>query len=171
MNVEDLSLEWNFNKMCVLQLAADEGDLCAGDGETLVPIFCVSLMDLLSKALPHPLFFLFSSNRVTKEVDSNSKEAKSFLKQQEKLQSAAPGSLPTVSGWVWDFPAQVWALSEKDGTGANCAGSAIFNGCFLQDFSESKTRPGRCDDSGWREGREATRELQWLTSYVQAQIF
>ncbi|KAJ7415357.1 craniofacial development protein 1 [Pitangus sulphuratus] len=36
--------------------------------------------------------------RVTKEVDSNSKEAKSFLKQQEKLQSAAPGSLPTVSG-------------------------------------------------------------------------
>ncbi|RMC09147.1 hypothetical protein DUI87_14154 [Hirundo rustica rustica] len=36
--------------------------------------------------------------KVTKEVDSNSKEAKSFLKQQEKLQSAAPGSLPTVSG-------------------------------------------------------------------------
>ncbi|XP_009078135.1 PREDICTED: craniofacial development protein 1, partial [Acanthisitta chloris] len=36
--------------------------------------------------------------KVTKEVDSNSKEAKSFLKQQEKLQSAAPLSLPTVSG-------------------------------------------------------------------------
>ncbi|XP_026712768.1 craniofacial development protein 1 [Athene cunicularia] len=36
--------------------------------------------------------------RVTKEVDSNSKEAKSFLKQQEKWQSAAPTSLPTVSG-------------------------------------------------------------------------
>ncbi|XP_027762663.1 craniofacial development protein 1 [Empidonax traillii] len=36
--------------------------------------------------------------KVTKEVDSNSKEAKSFLKQQEKLQSAAPASLPTVSG-------------------------------------------------------------------------
>uniref|UniRef100_A0A803YMW2 Craniofacial development protein 1 n=1 Tax=Meleagris gallopavo TaxID=9103 RepID=A0A803YMW2_MELGA len=36
--------------------------------------------------------------RVTKEVDSNSKEAKSFLKQQEKWQSSAPGSLPTVSG-------------------------------------------------------------------------
>ncbi|XP_074695664.1 craniofacial development protein 1 isoform X2 [Strix aluco] len=36
--------------------------------------------------------------RVTKEVDSNSKEAKSFLKQQEKWQSAAPASLPTVSG-------------------------------------------------------------------------
>ncbi|OXB54211.1 hypothetical protein ASZ78_013972 [Callipepla squamata] len=36
--------------------------------------------------------------RVTKEVDSTSKEAKSFLKQQEKWQSAVPGSLPTVSG-------------------------------------------------------------------------
>ncbi|XP_049662228.1 craniofacial development protein 1 [Accipiter gentilis] len=36
--------------------------------------------------------------RVTKEVDSTSKEAKSFLKQQEKWQSAAPASLPTVSG-------------------------------------------------------------------------
>ncbi|XP_040471234.1 craniofacial development protein 1 [Falco naumanni] len=36
--------------------------------------------------------------RVTKEVDSNSKEAKSFLKQQEKWQSASPASLPTVSG-------------------------------------------------------------------------
>ncbi|XP_065589513.1 craniofacial development protein 1 [Cyrtonyx montezumae] len=36
--------------------------------------------------------------RVTKEVDSNSKEAKSFLKQQEKWQSSVPGSLPTVSG-------------------------------------------------------------------------
>ncbi|NXI59686.1 CFDP1 protein, partial [Chloroceryle aenea] len=36
--------------------------------------------------------------RVTKEVDSTSKEAKSFLKQQEKWQSAAPGSLPTGSG-------------------------------------------------------------------------
>ncbi|KFR15316.1 Craniofacial development protein 1, partial [Opisthocomus hoazin] len=36
--------------------------------------------------------------RVTKEVDSASKEAKSFLKQQEKLQSAAPASRPTVSG-------------------------------------------------------------------------
>ncbi|KAM9268758.1 craniofacial development protein 1 [Cariama cristata] len=36
--------------------------------------------------------------RVTKEVDSTSKEAKSFLKQQEKWQSAAPPSLPTVSG-------------------------------------------------------------------------
>ncbi|NXG10220.1 CFDP1 protein, partial [Sakesphorus luctuosus] len=36
--------------------------------------------------------------RVTKEVDADSKEAKSFLKQQEKLQSAAPPSLPTVSG-------------------------------------------------------------------------
>ncbi|XP_075366625.1 craniofacial development protein 1 [Mycteria americana] len=35
--------------------------------------------------------------RVTKEVDSTSKEAKSFLKQQEKWQSA-PASLPTVSG-------------------------------------------------------------------------
>ncbi|XP_010185665.1 PREDICTED: craniofacial development protein 1-like, partial [Mesitornis unicolor] len=37
--------------------------------------------------------------RVTKEVDSTSKEAKSFLKQQEKRQAApAPASLPTVSG-------------------------------------------------------------------------
>ncbi|XP_069649886.1 craniofacial development protein 1 isoform X2 [Haliaeetus albicilla] len=36
--------------------------------------------------------------RVTKEVDSTSKEAKSFLRQQEKWQSAAPASLPTVSG-------------------------------------------------------------------------
>ncbi|XP_009993205.1 PREDICTED: craniofacial development protein 1, partial [Chaetura pelagica] len=36
--------------------------------------------------------------RVTKEVDSTSKEAKSFLKQQEKRQSAASASLPTVSG-------------------------------------------------------------------------
>ncbi|NWX39389.1 CFDP1 protein, partial [Steatornis caripensis] len=36
--------------------------------------------------------------RVTKEVDSTSKEAKSFLKQQEKWQSAAPASHPTVSG-------------------------------------------------------------------------
>ncbi|KFO73403.1 Craniofacial development protein 1, partial [Cuculus canorus] len=36
--------------------------------------------------------------RVTKEVDSNSKEAKSFLKQQEKRQSAALASLPTGSG-------------------------------------------------------------------------
>ncbi|XP_052652180.1 craniofacial development protein 1 isoform X2 [Harpia harpyja] len=36
--------------------------------------------------------------RVTKEVDSTSKEAKSFLKQQEKWQLAAPASLPTVSG-------------------------------------------------------------------------
>lgn len=36
--------------------------------------------------------------RVTKEVDSTSKEAKSFLKQQEKRQPAAPASLPTGSG-------------------------------------------------------------------------
>ncbi|XP_043351291.1 craniofacial development protein 1 isoform X1 [Dermochelys coriacea] len=38
--------------------------------------------------------------RVTKEVDAASKEAKSFLKQQEKekAQPAAPASLPTVSG-------------------------------------------------------------------------
>ncbi|XP_069724817.1 craniofacial development protein 1 [Phaenicophaeus curvirostris] len=36
--------------------------------------------------------------RVTKEVDSTSKEAKSFLKQQEKRQSAALASLPTGSG-------------------------------------------------------------------------
>ncbi|NXP13874.1 CFDP1 protein, partial [Thinocorus orbignyianus] len=36
--------------------------------------------------------------RVTKEVDSTSKEAKSFLKQQEKRQSAAPAAFPTVSG-------------------------------------------------------------------------
>uniref|UniRef100_A0A8B9PAY5 Craniofacial development protein 1 n=1 Tax=Apteryx owenii TaxID=8824 RepID=A0A8B9PAY5_APTOW len=36
--------------------------------------------------------------RVTKEVDATSKEAKSFLKQQEKIQSGAPASLPTVSG-------------------------------------------------------------------------
>ncbi|NWX77735.1 CFDP1 protein, partial [Alca torda] len=36
--------------------------------------------------------------RVTKEVDSTSKEAKSFLKQQEKWQSAAPAAFPTVSG-------------------------------------------------------------------------
>ncbi|NXE10002.1 CFDP1 protein, partial [Lophotis ruficrista] len=36
--------------------------------------------------------------RVTKEVDSTSKEAKAFLKQQEKRQSAAPASFPTVSG-------------------------------------------------------------------------
>ncbi|NXX11492.1 CFDP1 protein, partial [Podargus strigoides] len=36
--------------------------------------------------------------RVTKEVDSTSKEAKSFLKQQEKWQAAAPASLPTGSG-------------------------------------------------------------------------
>ncbi|KFV66378.1 Craniofacial development protein 1, partial [Dryobates pubescens] len=36
--------------------------------------------------------------RVTKEVDSTSKEAKSFLKQQEKWQPAAPASLPTGSG-------------------------------------------------------------------------
>ncbi|XP_015729312.1 craniofacial development protein 1 [Coturnix japonica] len=36
--------------------------------------------------------------RVTKEVDSTSKEAKSFLKQQEKWQTSAPGSIPTVSG-------------------------------------------------------------------------
>lgn len=84
--------------MCVLQLAAGEGDLCGGDVETLVPDCCVSLIDMLSTAPPHSLFFLFASNRVTKEVDSNSKEAKSFLKQQEKLQSATPGSLPTVSG-------------------------------------------------------------------------
>lgn len=39
-----------------------------------------------------------SSNRVTKEVDATSKEAKSFLKQQEKRQSSGPASLPTVSG-------------------------------------------------------------------------
>lgn len=32
--------------MCILQLAADEGDLRAGDVEILVPVFCVSLMDL-----------------------------------------------------------------------------------------------------------------------------
>ncbi|KGL73164.1 Craniofacial development protein 1, partial [Tinamus guttatus] len=36
--------------------------------------------------------------RVTKEVDAASKEAKSFLKQQEKTQSGAPAPLPTVSG-------------------------------------------------------------------------
>ncbi|NXY74364.1 CFDP1 protein, partial [Glareola pratincola] len=36
--------------------------------------------------------------RVTKEVDSTSKEAKSFLKQQEKWQSAAPAAFPTASG-------------------------------------------------------------------------
>jgi len=53
---------------------------------------------VVSMALPYPLVYLFSSNRVTKEVDSASKEAKSFLKQQEKLQSAAPASRPTVSG-------------------------------------------------------------------------
>lgn len=39
-----------------------------------------------------------SSNRVTKEVDATSKEAKSFLKQQEKRQTSGPASLPTVSG-------------------------------------------------------------------------
>ncbi|XP_038224878.1 craniofacial development protein 1 isoform X6 [Dermochelys coriacea] len=40
--------------------------------------------------------------RVTKEVDAASKEAKSFLKQQEKekAQPAAPASLPTVSGYI-----------------------------------------------------------------------
>ncbi|XP_034644106.1 craniofacial development protein 1 [Trachemys scripta elegans] len=39
-------------------------------------------------------------HRVTKEVDAASKEAKSFLKQQEKEkpQLVAPTSLPTVSG-------------------------------------------------------------------------
>ncbi|KAG6924234.1 craniofacial development protein 1, partial [Chelydra serpentina] len=38
--------------------------------------------------------------RVTKEVDAASKEAKSFLKRQEKEkpQPVAPASLPTVSG-------------------------------------------------------------------------
>lgn len=59
------------------------------------PIFGFAVV---SMALPYSLVHLFSSNRVTKEVDSTSKEAKSFLKQQEKRQSAAPASLPTVSG-------------------------------------------------------------------------
>ncbi|NWX92039.1 CFDP1 protein, partial [Nothoprocta ornata] len=36
--------------------------------------------------------------RVMKQVDATSKEAKSFLKQQEKMQSGAAASLPTVSG-------------------------------------------------------------------------
>ncbi|XP_065518691.1 craniofacial development protein 1 isoform X2 [Lathamus discolor] len=44
--------------------------------------------------------------RVTKEVDSTSKEAKAFLKQQEKWQSAAPTSFPTVSG---KFPVSCWS--------------------------------------------------------------
>ncbi|XP_064016574.1 craniofacial development protein 1 isoform X2 [Pogoniulus pusillus] len=42
--------------------------------------------------------------RVTKEVDSTSKEAKSFLKQQEKWQQAAPASLPTGSGQLSSHP-------------------------------------------------------------------
>lgn len=52
---------------------------------------------VVSLALPYSGLSV-SSNRVTKEVDSTSKEAKSFLKQQEKWQSSAPASLPTVSG-------------------------------------------------------------------------
>ncbi|XP_055582556.1 craniofacial development protein 1 isoform X1 [Falco biarmicus] len=58
--------------------------------------------------------------RVTKEVDSNSKEAKSFLKQQEKWQSASPASLPTVSGragWEVGSTAVQGVLSCLRGTG------------------------------------------------------
>ncbi|KAM6352819.1 craniofacial development protein 1 isoform 3-T3 [Alca torda] len=49
--------------------------------------------------------------RVTKEVDSTSKEAKSFLKQQEKWQSAAPAAFPTVSGKSSREAEQVSALA------------------------------------------------------------
>ncbi|XP_030366891.1 craniofacial development protein 1-like [Strigops habroptila] len=52
--------------------------------------------------------------RVTKEVDSTSKEAKAFLKQQEKWQSAAPSSLPTVSGVK--RPSGMSSLLEKIGS-------------------------------------------------------
>lgn len=52
---------------------------------------------VVSLALPYSGLSV-SSNRVTKEVDATSKEAKSFLKQQEKRQSSGPASLPTVSG-------------------------------------------------------------------------
>ncbi|XP_055582558.1 craniofacial development protein 1 isoform X3 [Falco biarmicus] len=57
--------------------------------------------------------------RVTKEVDSNSKEAKSFLKQQEKWQSASPASLPTVSGLVlhWKPPSVLEQLEASGSTG------------------------------------------------------
>uniref|UniRef100_A0A8C4XSV2 Uncharacterized protein n=1 Tax=Falco tinnunculus TaxID=100819 RepID=A0A8C4XSV2_FALTI len=57
--------------------------------------------------------------RVTKEVDSNSKEAKSFLKQQEKWQSASPASLPTVSGLVlhWKPPNVLEQLEASGSTG------------------------------------------------------
>lgn len=101
MNIEGLSLELNLNKMQVLQLGAGGGDLCAGAVGTPVPVSFVSLPDpwfCCCMSLSYPLVYLHSSNRVTKEVDSTSKEAKSFLKQQEKRQSAAPASLPTVSG-------------------------------------------------------------------------
>lgn len=165
MNIEGLSLEWNVSKMCVLQLATGEGDLCAGDVGTHTCFLCFldgSLILMLSTALSYPLGCLFSSNRVTKEVDSNSKEAKSFLKQQEKLQSAAPASLPTVSGWVWDFPTQYGPLVRKMALKPIVQALQYLMGvCFLEGFSGSKTRPGRCDDLGWRE---ATREFQWLTS-------
>lgn len=52
---------------------------------------------VVSLALPYSGLSV-SSNRVTKEVDATSKEAKSFLKQQEKRQTSGPASLPTVSG-------------------------------------------------------------------------
>lgn len=52
---------------------------------------------VVSLALPYSGLSV-SSNRVTKEVDAASKEAKSFLKQQEKRQTSGPASLPTVSG-------------------------------------------------------------------------
>ncbi|KAL2300284.1 hypothetical protein Nmel_012255 [Mimus melanotis] len=64
-------------------------------------VLCKSVWKYFKKnhtLLQQKILFFYLALRVTKEVDSNSKEAKSFLKQQEKLQSATPASLPTVSG-------------------------------------------------------------------------
>uniref|UniRef100_A0A8B9FQM8 Craniofacial development protein 1 n=4 Tax=Neoaves TaxID=3078114 RepID=A0A8B9FQM8_9PSIT len=74
--------------------------------------------------------------RVTKEVDSTSKEAKAFLKQQEKWQSGAPTSLPTVSGYEEDerFEASNVLLFSL-----LLPLSVVGVGEHVGDFTESKT--------------------------------
>ncbi|XP_025947297.1 craniofacial development protein 1 isoform X5 [Apteryx rowi] len=84
--------------------------------------------------------------RVTKEVDATSKEAKSFLKQQEKMQSGAPASLPTVSGrsprataqavrlpQPWGFPLLVSGC-EDDVSRAAAGPLASFDNFLLREL-------------------------------------
>lgn len=170
MNIEDLSLEWNVSKMCVLQLATGEGDLCAGDvgiicrGSYLFSVFPWWIFDFTveySSFLPSGLSLFLLTEWLKKWTQTQKKRnlfwsSKRNCSQQLQLpcrQSrgeygiSLPGCGPLLRKMA--LKPIVQALQYLMGV------------CFLEGFSGSKTRPGRCDDLGWRE---ATREFQWLTS-------